>query len=111
MGRLLYHDYHPGFLVWNGSATAVDVRCSMKRISGVIAILVSLSGISPAVAGQYGLLNAPVTLVAYNYIHFSTFDRFVAALDESREYGSTIKEKAPPKSGKQTPSPQAPRQH
>ena len=67
----------------------------MKRISGVIAILVSLSGISPAVAGEYGLLNAPVALVAYNYVHFSTFDGFVAALDESREYGSTIKEKAP----------------
>ncbi len=66
----------------------------MKRISGIIGLAVSLFITPLAAAGEYDLLNGPVTLVAYNDIQISSFKAFVAALDESREYASQAKEKA-----------------
>lgn len=65
----------------------------MKRISGVIAVLLALTGVSTTAAGERGLSQGAATLVAYNYVHFSTFDRFVAAIEESRELASAAKEK------------------
>ncbi|OGP17164.1 MAG: hypothetical protein A2054_00155 [Deltaproteobacteria bacterium GWA2_55_10] len=67
----------------------------MKRISGIIAVLISLTCASPAAALECSILASPVTVVAYNDIQFSNYDGFVAAIDENREYVSTVKEEAP----------------